>query len=475
MAASNASPNPAALPMERELEIIRVLDAPRELVFRAWTDPKHMARWWGPKGFTNRVERMDVKTGGAWRIVMCAPDGAEYPAQGVYREIVPPKRLVFTNDAVDQDGNVIIEGFTTVTLDDQNGKTKLTLQTRGVAKVAYAGQYLQGMEMGWTQSLDRLGESLEKASDREIVITRVFDAPRDLVFQAWTDPQHVGSWWGPTGFTTTTHEIDIRPGGVWRFIMHGPDGVDYPNKIVYLEIAKPERLVYDHGDEGQPGYFHVTITFAEENGKTRLTMRSLFSTAEEREMVVTKYHAIEGGNQTLDRFGEHLAKTVPNQQFSISRVFDASRDLVWKAVTEPGRLAHWWGPKGFTMLVCDVDLRPGGVFRYAMRSPDGHEMWGKWVYREIVPPERLSSVVSFTDEQGKIMRHPASPTWPLEVLNTMILSEQGDKTTMTISGYPINATEEERKTYDAGRGSMKQGFKGTLDQLEAYLAKAKQA
>ncbi|MBZ5674165.1 MAG: SRPBCC family protein [Acidobacteriia bacterium] len=166
--------------------------------------------------------------------------------------------------------------------------------------------------MGWTQSLERLGESLEKASDREIVISRVFDAPRDLVFQAWTDPKHVGSWWGPTGFTTTTHEIDVRPGGVWRFIMHGPDGTDYPNKIVYLEIAKPALLVYDHGDEGQRS-FRVTVTFAEESGKTRLTMRSLFATAAEREMVVTKYHAIEGGNQTLDRFGEHLAKTIPNQ------------------------------------------------------------------------------------------------------------------------------------------------------------------
>jgi len=472
MPASNPKTNTAENAMERELVIERVFDAPRELVFRAWTDPQHMAQWWGPKHFTNRVEQMDVKPGGAWRIIMCAPDGAEYPAQGIYREIVPPKRLVFTNDATDKDGNVIIEGFTTVTFDDQNGKTKLTLETRGVAKVDYAANYLKGMEAGWTQSLERLAESLAVGTaDREIVITRVFDAPRNLVFDAWTDPRHVGSWWGPTGFTTTTHEIDVRPGGVWRFIMHGPDGTDYPNKILYREIVKPERLVYDHGDQADPIHFHVTVTFEEQGNKTRLTMRSLFATAEVREMVVTKYHAIEGGNQTLDRFGEHLAKTVPQQEFSISRVFDAPRDLVWKAVTESDRLTHWWGPKGFTMLLCEVDLRPGGVFRYAMRSPDGHEMWGKWVYRDIVPPERLSSVVSFTDEHAKILRHPASPTWPLEVLNIMTLSEHDGKTTMTISGYPINATEEERKTYDAGRGSMKQGFKGTLDQLEAYLAK----
>ena len=160
MAASNASPDPAALPMERELVITRVFDAPRDLVFRAWTDPKHMARWWGPKHFTNRVEQMDVRLGGAWRIIMCAPDGAEHPSQGVYQEIVPPERLVFTNTAVDKDGNVIIDGFTTVTFADQGGKTKLTLETRGVAKVDYAANYLQGMEAGWTQSLERLGEAL---------------------------------------------------------------------------------------------------------------------------------------------------------------------------------------------------------------------------------------------------------------------------------------------------------------------------
>jgi uncharacterized protein YndB with AHSA1/START domain len=160
MAVNNPSTRPAPNATERELVLTRVFDAPRELVFRAWTDPKHMARWWGPKHFTNRVEQMDVRPGGAWRIIMCAPDGTEHPSQGVYREIVPPERLVFTNTAVDKDGNVIIDGFTTVTFADQDGKTKLTLETRGVAMVAYAAEYLKGMEMGWTQSLERLAESL---------------------------------------------------------------------------------------------------------------------------------------------------------------------------------------------------------------------------------------------------------------------------------------------------------------------------
>ncbi|MBI3527485.1 MAG: SRPBCC domain-containing protein [Betaproteobacteria bacterium] len=152
----------------------------------------------------------------------------------------------------------------------------------------------------------------EATSDREIVLTRAFEASRELVWKAWTDPKHINEWWGPRGFTTTTHEIDVRPGGVWRFMMHGPDGVDYPNRIVYLEIVKPERLVYNHSGDGEAEdvQFQVTVTFAEEGGKTRLTLRMLFATAAERDKTVEQYGAIEGGNQTLDRLGEYLAQMV---------------------------------------------------------------------------------------------------------------------------------------------------------------------
>jgi uncharacterized protein YndB with AHSA1/START domain len=125
------------------------------------------------------------------------------------------------------------------------------------------------------------------------------------------------------------------------------------------------------------------------------------------------------------------------------------------------------------MLSCKVDLRPGGLCHYGMRTPDGQEMWGKFVYREIVPPERLSFVVSFSDEDGGITRHPMSATWPLEVLNTMILTEKAGRTTLKMQGVPIHATAEERKTFKDGHKSMEQGFKGTLDQLAEYLAKVK--
>lgn len=143
------------------------------------------------------------------------------------------------------------------------------------------------------------------ATDREITGTRVFDAPRELVWKAWTDPQHVAHWFGPNGFTTTTSEMDVRPGGYWRFVMHGPDGTDYPNEIHYLEVVKPERLVYEHGPVPK---FHVTVTFEEHDGKTTLTMRSLFESAGIRDQVVEERGAIEGMHQTLGRLADYLAK-----------------------------------------------------------------------------------------------------------------------------------------------------------------------
>jgi uncharacterized protein YndB with AHSA1/START domain len=161
---ANKGETTAARP-ERHIVLTRIIDAPRERVFQAWTDPKQLARWWGPKCFTNPVCEVDARPGGALRIVMRAPDGAEYPMKGVFQEVVEPERLVFTNIAVDQQGNHILEGFTTITFVDHEGKTKLTVQTGAVAMVGYAAAYLEGMEAGWTQSLESLEELVANTSD----------------------------------------------------------------------------------------------------------------------------------------------------------------------------------------------------------------------------------------------------------------------------------------------------------------------
>src|SRR5947207_8136522 len=148
---------------EREITITRKFDAPRTVVFRAWTDAAQLAQWWGPKGFTNPVCEVDLRIGGAIRIHMRSPDGHVYPMRGEFREIVPPERLVFTNIAVDGSDKPIIEGLTTVTFAERGGKTTLTLHTRGRAVVEYAVGYLQGMEAGWTGSIDKLEALLTRA------------------------------------------------------------------------------------------------------------------------------------------------------------------------------------------------------------------------------------------------------------------------------------------------------------------------
>lgn len=146
-------------------------------------------------------------------------------------------------------------------------------------------------------------------SDKEVVITRLLNAPRELVFEMWTDPKHVGKWWGPTGFTTTTHKIDIRPGGEWVYIMHGPDGTDFDNRMRFLEIVKPERLVYLHdtGIDNDPSEFRSVITFEAVGNQTRITLKSVFKTKEARDFAVQEYGAIEGAKQHLAKLESYLS------------------------------------------------------------------------------------------------------------------------------------------------------------------------
>jgi uncharacterized protein YndB with AHSA1/START domain len=158
------------------------------------------------------------------------------------------------------------------------------------------------------------------------------------------------------------------------------------------------------------------------------------------------------------------------RELVITRVFDAPRDLVWKAFTEPEHLTHWWGPKGFTTRVHKLELRAGGVFFYSQKMPDGREMFGKWVYREIVAPQRMVIVSSFADANENLARNPFSPNWPLEMLGTSTFTENQGRTTLTIRTRPINATESECKTFYDGNSSMEQGFGSTFDRLDEYLA-----
>lgn len=155
--------------------------------------------------------------------------------------------------------------------------------------------------------------------------------------------------------------------------------------------------------------------------------------------------------------------------FVISRELAAPRERVWQAWTEPERLQQWFSPKGFTVIAANLDLRPGGTYHYGMRMPDGKEMWGKWLIREVKKPERLVFVNTFSDPQGGLTRHPFAPDWPQKMLSIITFAEKGKATLLTIQWEPIEASEAELKTFDAGRPSMTQGWGGTFENLTKYL------
>lgn len=304
----SGSASPGAELVGREITLTRTFDAPRSLVFKAWTEPEHLARWWGPQGFTNPVCEVDARVGGLVRIHMQGPDGGIYPMRGVFQELVAPERIVLLTGVDAPDGTVRFEVLTTVTLVESGGRTTLTLRARVVTATADSAMNIAGMEPGWSQSLDRLQAHVapgQAIPARELVTERVIAAPRALVFRAWTEPDQVARWWGPNGFTNTIHEMDVRPGGMWRLTMHGPDGRDYPNENVYLQVAPPALLVYYHQTTPK---FVAVATFEDAPGGTKVTMRSNFLSSDDFDIALNVVGAREGAKQTLERLADHVAR-----------------------------------------------------------------------------------------------------------------------------------------------------------------------
>ena len=157
----------------------------------------------------------------------------------------------------------------------------------------------------------RAAPAQSATADRGIVLSRVISAPRELVFQAFTEVRHLSQWWGPEGFTTTTRAFEFRVGGVWDFVMHGPDGTDYQEWISWTEIVPSERIALLHGESrADPNAFESVLTFEPEGAATRIQMRTVFATKELRDEAVEKYHAIEGGQQTLSNLAAYVSEIV---------------------------------------------------------------------------------------------------------------------------------------------------------------------
>jgi uncharacterized protein YndB with AHSA1/START domain len=311
----------------------------------------------------------------------------------------------------------------------------------------------------------------------EIAITRVYDAPVQLVWEAWTDPKQVAQWWGPRGFTLTTHSKDLRPGGSWVYTMHGPDGVDYPNRAEYIEVEPYSRLVYDHGaNDHQPPMFRVTVVFTDVGGKTKMDMRMTLPTPEAARDT-KKFIRNVGGNSTWDRLAEYLEEETSGRDvFVINHTFEAPIDLVFEMWTDPRHLAQWLPPRGFTMRFIEPDLREGGITYWSMSDGGEITFHGRSEYLEIDRPHRIVYTQWFCDEQKNVSRHPLSPTWPATMLTSVELAaESPGRTRVTVTWEVYGAaTPDELRTFSSSKGGMTQGWMGSFEKLEAYLEGARQ-
>jgi uncharacterized protein YndB with AHSA1/START domain len=315
-----------------------------------------------------------------------------------------------------------------------------------------------------------------KNKSNELYIERIYDAPVKMVWDAWVDPKQVAQWWGPRGFTLTNHSKDVRTDGHWHYTMHGPDGIDYPNKTKFLEVEKYSRLVYDHGgNDDEPPKFRVTVNFIDLKGKTRMEMTMTMTLATAEAAVETKKFVKKvGGNSTWDRLAEYLEMESTQQDiFVLTQTFDAPINLMFKMWTDPKHLSHWTGPTGSKITYLRADIQSGGSAFYCMTGVGDKKMYGKANYLEIVKPHSFVYTQCFCDENEKIVRHPMAATWPEVMKTTVTLEAEGiGKTRVTVKWEVLGeATPTERETFNKAKAGMSQGWGGSFDRLENYLAK----
>ena len=308
--------------------ITRVFDAPRSLVWKAWTDPDMVMRWWGLKTFTSPFAKIDLRVGGRYLYAMRSPEGKDFWNTGTYREIVPMERITATDSFSDQNGNIVPasrygvtgdwprELVVTVLFREQNGRTVLTLRHEGIPP----GEMIRRAKAGWNESFDKLVKILEEEKSgrgktlliaepkkQEASVIRVFDAPPERLFKAYTDPKLMALWWAPRRFSIIVNAMDARPGGMWRILNRDAEGNEFGFHGVYHEVSD-RRIVYTFEFEGMPGHVLLGIvTFEDLDGRTKVTEKSVFESVEDRDGMM-KSGMEEGAPETMDRLADLVEK-----------------------------------------------------------------------------------------------------------------------------------------------------------------------
>ena len=287
-----------------EIHISRIFAAPRALVFRMWTEKHLMDHWSCPTGFTMPDSGAEIRTGGQWHATMRSADGKDLKLAGTYREIVPDERLVFTHAWLDDNGTPGPETLVTVSFTDEGPWTRMDFRQAGFMSATSR----DGHAEGWAECFAKFTPLVDalKDSELEINISRLLRHDITKVFKAFSTPLGRAKWWGPNGFTTTTHSMDFRVGGVWDYIMHGPDGTNYPNYVSYTTIETNRLIAYDHGTNAEhPAMFKAIIRFMEVAEGTQVNLKLILGDARQRPDFIT-FGAVEGGYQTLERLDSWL-------------------------------------------------------------------------------------------------------------------------------------------------------------------------
>lgn len=308
--------------------------------------------------------------------------------------------------------------------------------------------------------------------DREIRMTRTFDAPRERVFDAWTRPELLKRWYGPRGWSLVVCEIDLRVGGAFRFVTRKPDGREVGQRGTYREVLRPERIVHTESwDDWDPGEVLVTVAFDDGGATTTLTSTMRFPSQQVRDELLRSGLADGFGESCgeLDALLTTLGDGGAGElDLVVTRTFEAAPEDVWRAWSEPAAVMKWWGPTGFTCPRADMDFREGGTSLVCMRAPDalgGREMYNTWSYERLVPHERIELVLRFTDEHG-VAFDPAQlglEGVPESVPHVITITAKGDRAT------ELTVIERGYRSRDALELSER-GLVQCLDKMAAALA-----
>ena len=433
----------------KEFVITREYDAPREMVWLACTDAKHLAQWWGPRGFTAPVCEWDAQPGNKIYVVMRAPNGTRYPMGGEFMEVVPPEKLVTLTGALDDKGDLMFEFRHTLTLVERDGKTKLTMRSRLMKAIAPdAAKYIGGFEAGMTQSLERLTDVVKKIP---FIIERVFDAPVALVWRAITTPEDMSRWY------FDMKHFKPQAGCEFSFVVQH-EGNNYDHRCKITEVITQKKIAYTWRYHGHKGNSLVTFELFADGFKTKLKLTHEGLETFPKAPQFARNNFVRGWTSLI---GSELKDFVENadREIFILREFNAPRELVWEAMTNPKHVVNWWGPRGFTTTIEKMDFRAGGVWQHVMRGPDGANYPNKSVFKEIVSPERIVFQHGGRREGGPGVNFVS--TWSFEKL-------AADKTRVSIRMIFPSAAERDFVVKEFG---AIEGGKQTLEKLGEHLAK----